>query len=142
MARILIDCTEDERQWNGEIDVRVVDGDSLSGTNMALVFGDHELIVTVNQAITLFDRLDDWMNNKPLNAFGAVRGRVKYAIEEMSKDRKGIFDQMFKTKFYSEEQFISEFMDYIKMSGLRFREVGEDPLIGARKRQIQSSPDI
>lgn len=123
MARILIDLTEDESHWNGEIAVRVSDSDSISGDNMAFVIGDHEIVFTINQAITLFDLLDAWMHGGPLREVGAIRGRVRKAIRQLIEDTRGApyVNKLF-TPTYSEDRFVAELEEYIRVyGGLRFR---------------------
>jgi hypothetical protein len=137
MAQIIIDLTGDEWHWNGEIDVKLANEDSLTGCNMALCFGDHELVLTTTQAITLFDILDVWLNAGPIREIGAVERRIHDGIAELVKDRATL-KKMF-SQFYTEENFVRELIDYLKMAGLRFRMTGDEPLM-SREPKRKSAP--
>lgn len=134
MARIFIDLTDDESHWNGEIAVQIVDRDSLSGTDMALAIGSHEIVLTVSQAVTLFDKLDQWMNAGALREVGGVRRRVHEAIRALVEDRKGVFGKLFGATF-TQETFVHEVEEYLRMNGLRFRMTTEEPAFGSPPRR-------
>lgn len=121
MPKIFIDVTGDETHWNGHIDhVAVMEPDGLSGTDMALRFGDHEIVLTVNQAITLFDVLDAWVNAGPIREVGAIRKRVHSAVRDLLQDRQKEFRRLF-TGTYSEEAFVREVEEYLRIHGIRYR---------------------
>lgn len=125
MPRIFIDLTEDESHWNGEIGIRIANPDDLGGHNMALAIGDHQIVLSITQAITLFDLLDGWLNAGPVREVGAIRGRVLGAVRELVKDRNGIFKRFF-TPTFTEETFVHELEEYIRLQGLRFRLTGDE----------------
>lgn len=133
MPRIFVDFTEEETSWNGELgSVEIRDHDGLSGTDMAIGFGDHELVVTVNQLITLYDVLDAWMHAGPLTEVGAVRGRVHNALRELINDRNTLA-KAFGVGF-TQEQFVHEFEEYVRCQGLRFRMTGDEPAFERKPR--------
>lgn len=121
MPRCFVDLTEDERFWNGEIAVRVEAADSLSGAHMALAIGtDVEIVLTISQCVTLFDVLDAWLNNGPVREVGGIRRRLFEAIRELVKDREIGTKKLF-SNGYTQEAFVHELEEYIKLKGLRFR---------------------
>lgn len=122
MPRILIDFTEDETHWNGDVAARI-DADSISGGNVAIAMGEHELIFTVNQGVTLFDLLDAWLHGGPIREVGAIRGRLRVAIRQLVEDARGApFAQKLFTPTYSEDRFVATLEEYIRVfGGLRFR---------------------
>jgi hypothetical protein len=143
MATIYIDLSEDESHWNGEINCRVLDTDTLTGANMALEVGGHEIILTVTQAITLFDLLDEWLNCGPVTELGAVRKRVKAAIEELCKD-ESIRLTKASNEIMSSERFAGSLGDYLRLKGLRYRLTGEteeDDFRHRRERRARERRD-
>ncbi len=126
MSRTYIDVTEEESHWNGETGIAIRDSDGITGHDMSLAFGDVELVLTVSQAVTLFDLLDGWCNGGPIREVGGVKRRIHDALRELVKDRGGLFKRLFGTT-YTEENFVVEIQEYIKMQGLRFRMKGDEP---------------
>jgi hypothetical protein len=136
VAAILIDLTEDETYWNGEIDVKVVDQDSLTGMNAALAIGQHEIILTVNQAITLYDMLDAWLFATPRVEVGAIRGRVAKAIEELLNDHKVRLTKG-SVEFLSSSSFAFAFEQYLRNHGVRYRLAGDDEYTAHMERRAR-----
>ena len=138
MATIYIDLTDDEQCWNGEISLRLRDKDSLTGANMAMAIGCHEIIMTVNQAITLYDLLDEWLNGKPVLEKGAIRGRVIRAIKEMLADHKADKGRP-AVEFLSRDGIAHELEEYLRIHGIRYRLSGDpepDEETAARRRRV------
>ena len=134
MARIFIDLTEDETHWNGEIEVQIIDRDGLSGTDMALAIGHHQIVLTISQAVTLYDLLDGWMHSGGRMEVGAVRRRVHEAVRGLIADRKGVLGRLF-TPTFTEESFVREIEEYLRLNGLRFRITGEEPAFARSPRR-------
>lgn len=139
MPKIFIDVTGDEHHWNGHIDnVAIAEPDGLSGTDMALRFGDHEIVLTVNQAITLFDVLDAWLNAGPIREVGAIRKRVHLAVRDLLQDREKEFRRLF-TGTYSEEAFVREVEEYLRLHGIRYRVADEERAAETKRRMRRPS---
>lgn len=134
MARIFIDLTEDEEHWNGDIPVAIHESDDLGGANMALGIGDHQIVLTTTQAITLFELLDGWMNGGPVRETGGVKRRLMAAFRELIEDRRGTLGKIFGPTF-TEDVFCGELADYISRQGLRFRVTGEEPDFDPRAKR-------
>lgn len=126
MTRIFIDLTEDEAHWNGAIAVSVKDHDDLSGSDMAIAFGEHQLVLTQTQALTLFELLDGWMNGGPVKEVGQVKKRLHAAFLELIADRRGTLGKIFGPT-YTEGAFVNDLADYIRAQGLRFRMTDDEP---------------
>jgi hypothetical protein len=125
MPRIYIDFTEDETAWaSGDINVQMMDHDTLRGTDLGIALGDHELILSVPQAITLFDLIDGWLNGGPIVDRGGIERRISDALKDAAEDFtpavKGAISR-------SREELAKILHAYLKMKGLRFRLAGEDP---------------
>lgn len=125
MPRIYIDFTEDETAWcGGDIGVTLADHDTLRGNDPAILIGDHELILSVRQAITLFDLLDGWLNGGAIIDRGGIERRISEALKDAAEDFtpavKGAISR-------SREELARTLHAYLKMKGLRFRLAGEDP---------------
>lgn len=124
MAQTFIDLTDEERHWNGMNGVTLREHDGLTGHDMALAIGDVEIVLTITQAITLFDTLDAWVNAGPARELGAVRGRVLTALKECIKDHNLKISAGGDAR--SHEGFAHMIEEYMKMHGLRFRLTGDD----------------
>ncbi len=132
MSRIFIDLTGDEHHWNGDIPVSVREHDELSGADMAIAIGDHQIVLTVSQVVTLFEVLDGWLNGGPVKEVGGIKQRLHAALHHLVEDRRGVFRKMFGPTF-TEEQFVGLLVEYIGLQGLRFRVTGDEPAFtGAR----------
>ncbi len=142
--RTFIDLTDEESHWNGALGTPtavVIQGeDDLGGAAMALNLGDVQIVLTTTQMITIYEVIDGWMNDGPMLEVSDGRKRAANALREMIKDRAGIFKKVF-SPLYSEEAFIMEFLEYVKMFGLRLRIKGEDPMRNERKRRKPVSKD-
>lgn len=132
MARIFIDLTEDEAHWNGDIPVRVSDRDDLGGAHMAIEIGDHQLVASQTQLITLYELLDGWMNAGPVREVGGVRRRLHAAFRELIENRRGTLGKIFGPTF-TEDTFINELAEYIELQGLRFRVTGDEPAFNPKR---------
>lgn len=119
MARIFIDLTDDERHWNGEIAIEMRSPDSLGGKDAALAIGDHEIVLSISQAITLFDVLDGWLNGGPVRAIGAIERRVMEAIKETVADHGDLVRAATIKK--EPEALARAIYHNMKFKGLRFR---------------------
>jgi hypothetical protein len=125
MPTIYIDFTTDETQWaEGEILVQLLDRDTLRGNDPAIAIGEHEIILSVPQAITLFDLIDGWLNGGPLEEIGAIDRRISEALKDAAEDFSPAVRGAI-TK--SGEQLAKTLRTYMRMRGLRFRLAGEDP---------------
>lgn len=80
MTRIIIDMTGDEEQWNGEISINVQQ-DTLTGSDVALAIGEHEIIGSTTQMITLHEKLDFWLNAIAERPRGNIERRLDQAID-------------------------------------------------------------
>lgn len=126
MSAVFIDLTDEERHWNGEIGVVVVDSDGLKGRDPALRIGKEvEIVLSVSQMVTLFDTLDAWLNGGPLREVGAVRARVQTALVEFLKDHQLKITNK-SGDLRSHEGFAHTMEEYMKMHGLRFRLTGDE----------------
>ncbi len=133
MARIFIDLTEDEQHWNGDIPIGVAERDDLGGADMALTIGNHQIVATQTQLITLFEVLDGWMNGGPVREVGGIRKRLHAAFRQLIEERRGTLGKIFGPT-YTEDTFIDELAEYIGLQGLRFRVSGDEPAFRPEKR--------
>ena len=131
MARIFIDLTEDEAQWNGDIPVAIAEPDALGGAHMAIDIGGHQIVVSTTQAITLFELLDGWLNGGPVREVGGVRKRLHAAFRQLIEDRRGTLGKIFGATF-TEDTFVNELAEYIELQGLRFRVTGDEPMFNPK----------
>ncbi len=127
MTRIFIDVTEEEQQWNGETGIRIASSDDLSGSDMAIAFGDHQLVLTTSQCVTLYELLDEWANGGPVREIGQMRQRMLKGVRSLIEERRGIWGRMF-TPTFTEEMFVHDILDHLRTAGLRVRVEGEDQL--------------
>lgn len=127
MTRIFIDITEEEQHWNGETGIRIFREDGLSGADMAIAFGEHQLVLTTSQGVTLYELLDSWMNDGTAKQAGQMRQRMLKAIRSLIEERRGIWGRMF-TPTFTEEMFVRDILDHMQVAGLRVRSEGEEPL--------------
>jgi hypothetical protein len=128
MGRIFIDLTEDESHWNGRIDISLVDSDGLTGENQAIRIGDHEIILTIPQLVTLFDLLDGWMNGAPLTNLGEIDRRISVALKQTCSDLGGAVRMMNENPTGLAHYLKQE----LQMAGLRFRVKEDEPLFPKR----------
>lgn len=143
MARIFIDVTDEERHWDGVTGVTLREHDGLSGHDMALAIGDVEVVLSISQAITLFDVLDAWVNAGPAREIGAVHGRVLTALKECMKDHGLKVSAAGEAR--SHEGFAHMIEEYMKLHGLRFRMTGDDErenLMARRARRARAHADV
>lgn len=123
MAKLFIDLTEDERFLDGNIPVRITDRDNLTGKDCGLLIGDEiEIVLSVRQAITLFDVLDGWMNGGPAKTVGGIEKRVLAAIKETVGDY-GEAVRAVKTR---PEELAHVIYENLKLKGVRFRLTDEE----------------
>jgi hypothetical protein len=134
MARIFIDLTEDEAHWNGDIPIRVAENDDISGSDMALEIGGHQIIASRTQLMTLFEVLDGWMNGGPVREVGGIKKRLHAAFRELIESRRGTLGRIFGPTF-TEDTFINELAEYIALQGLRFRVTGDEPAFNPKAKQ-------
>lgn len=127
MTRIFIDITDMENHWNGATGVAVLDRDNLSGTDMAIAFGDHQLVLTLTQIITLYEILDERLNGGPVTKVGEITKRVRSAVDVITDENPVRFKRLW-NDLYTREDFARQFADAVKLQGLRFRMTGEAPL--------------
>jgi len=103
-----------------------------------MAIGCHEIIMTVNQAITLYDLLDEWLNGKPVLEKGAIRGRVIRAIKEMLADHKADKGRP-AVEFLSRDGIARELEEYLRIHGIRYRLSGDpepDEETAVRRRRL------
>jgi hypothetical protein len=126
MAKIFVDLTEDERHWNGQIDVRFEDSDGLRGNENALCIGNEiEIVLSTPQAITLFDVLDGWLNGGPAKAIGDFERRIMASIKSTVEEHGSAIRAM-NTR---PEELARCLYDAMKAHGIRFRFNSDEPLI-------------
>ena len=125
MPTIYVDFTGDDNAWHsGDINVVLLDRDTLRGNDPAIAIGEHELIFSVPQAITLFDLLDGWLNGGPIVDRGSIERRILEALKDAAED----FTPAVKAAIArSADQLARTLHEYLRLKGLRFRIAGEDP---------------
>lgn len=139
MTRVFIDLRDEERQWNGENGVEVLDRDSLDGADMALQAGETEIVLSVCQAITLFDALDAFVNGGPVREIGAIRRRVIEAISATLDDNDIRLTKRSST-IVTGEGFAHMLEQSLREKGVRWRLTGdreyEDHLARRARRAV------
>ena len=124
MAIVFIDLRDAERHWDGENGVQVLDRDGLDGCDMALRAGDVEIVLSINQAITLYDVLDAFVNAGPIREVGAVRSRVRAAITDLLNDN-AIRLTRASSDLVSSDGFARMFEEALRDKGVRWRLTGD-----------------
>lgn len=145
MARIFIDLRDAESHWNGETGVQIADQDSLDGCDMSICAGDAEIVLTINQAITLFDTLDAFVNAGPIRELGAVRLRVQSAIKETLDDYNIRLTRK-SQEIVSTDGFTRMLEESLRLKGVRWRLTGdqeyEDHLMRRARRAAEHRKPI
>lgn len=118
-----IDISGDERWLDGNVPLRILERDTLTGTDAAIEIGDEvELVLSVRQAITFFDLLDGWLNGAPVKVVGGVERRVLDAIK-MTVDEHGALIRAMNER---QEELAHVLYENMRFKGLRFRMSGDD----------------
>lgn len=121
--KLFIDLTEDERWLDGNIPVAMQERDTLTGADSAISIGDEvELVLSVRQAITLFDVLDGWLHGTPTKFVGGIERRVLDAIKMTVEEHGEAVRAMNKRP----EDLAHVLYENMKFKGLRFRMCGDD----------------
>lgn len=124
MAKIFFDLTDEEHHWNGETGVTLRERDGLTGHDIALALGDAEIVLSLTQAITLYDTLDAFVHAGPARELGAVRGRVLTALKECFADHKLKVSAGGDARSHDGLAHMIE--EYMRMHGVRFRLTGDE----------------
>ncbi|CEJ15974.1 hypothetical protein BN1110_06325 [bacterium YEK0313] len=138
MAETFIDVRENEFHWNGEIGAQLRDPDGLSGTDLGLRFENIEIVLTITQAISLFDALDSWLNAGPAKELGAIENRLVTALKATAEELDNELLQ--KNVLGSSQKFARILKDQIKLVGLRFRVADDPPLHLERPARRPAAP--
>ena len=83
-----------------------------------------KLVLSLTQAITLYDTLDAFVNAGPAREVGAVRGRVLTALKECFADHKLKVSAGGEARSHDGLAHMIE--EYMRMHGVRFRLTGDD----------------
>lgn len=122
--KLFIDLTEDERWLDGNIPVKMNERDNLTRANSSLLIGEEvELVLSVRQAITLFDVLDGWLNGGPAKSVGGIERRVNDAITMSITEHPAAVTAMNSRP----EELAHVIYENMKFKGVRFRLAGDDP---------------
>lgn len=121
--KLFIDITEDERWLDGNIPVVMQERDTLTGADAAIQIGEEiELVLSVRQAITLFDVLDGWLHGTQAKSVGGIEHRVFDAIKMTVEEHGEAVRAMEKRP----EDLAHVLYENMKFKGLRFRMCGDD----------------
>lgn len=121
--KLFIDLTDDERFLDGNIPIKMNERDNLTGADSGIEIGEEiELVLSVRQAITLFDVLDAWLHSTPIKFVGGIERRVLDAIKMTVEEHGEAVRAMNKRP----EDLAHVLYENMKFRGLRFRMTGDE----------------